>query len=146
MSIVPANPAQSMALAFMQALWAGDVETTDRLFAPDARWVFQYGMPQAQGSDGRVWPARDALARVIADLFGKFDPAGFVVTPTSLIGDGDLVAIEYQARGRTSRGLEYHNTYVTVLSIAGDHVLEIRPYNDTAHMLAMLGGDEERTA
>ncbi len=36
------------------------------------------------------------------------------------------------------RGAVYQNYYVTVLSIGNGLVSEIRPYSDTAHMLALL--------
>jgi ketosteroid isomerase-like protein len=124
------------ALTFMEALWAADFETTDRLFSENARWFFQLGMPQAE--DAREWPAREALRRIVDDLFGKFDPNGFNVTPTRIIGDNRDIAIEYEACGKTSFGADYQNYYVTVLTIEGGTVTEIRPYNDTAHMLQML--------
>jgi ketosteroid isomerase-like protein len=139
MSAAPANPSQAAALRFMQALWEGDQQRVDQLLTPAATWVFQMGMPQAREARGRVWPAREALARIVADLFGKFSDEGFAVTPTSLIGDGDVVVIEYQAEGTTRQGDAYFNTYVTVLELEDGRVRQIRPYNDTAHMLALLG-------
>jgi ketosteroid isomerase-like protein len=124
--------------AFMHALWAGDLETCGAMMSGDARWHFQYGMPQADLAHGRVWPAREALARLVADLFGKFDPEGFAVTLTRVIASDGAVALEYEARGRTGRGDAYHNVYVTTLTIADGKVTDIRPYNDTAHMLRLL--------
>lgn len=126
------------ALRFMQALWAGDLDTTDAMFTPDAQWHFQRGMPQADLGLGLVWPARQALRRIVDDLFGKFDPDGFVVSVVRTIADGESVAIEYRAEGRTARGEEYRNAYVTVLTVRDGHIAEIHPYNDTAHMLRML--------
>ncbi len=126
---------KDLALAFMRALWAADFEATEALLSPDATWVFQLGMPQSQQGPGRIWPARAALQRIVHDLFGKFDPEGFSVSPARLIAEGDAVSIEYEARGRTAQGQEYQNYYVTILTIRNGKVVEVRPHNDTAHML-----------
>lgn len=105
------------AIAFMAALWAGDLDAADRLLTDDATWAFQLGMPQASLRQTRIWPARDAMRRIVDDLFDKFDPEGFSVKTTQVIADGDNVAIEYEASGRTARGAAYQNYYVTVLHV-----------------------------
>lgn len=128
------------ALAFMEALWAGDLDRCDRLLAADARWFFQLGMPQAEAG-GRVQPARDAMRQLVDDLFTRFDPEGFAVDVTRVIGDEGAIAIEYEARGRTGRGRAYENHYVTVLVMRGGSVAEVRPYNDTRHMLELLNDE-----
>jgi ketosteroid isomerase-like protein len=129
---------RATAQRFMAALWAGDLAACDAMMAADATWHFQLGMPQAQLGRGRIWPAREALQRIVDDLFGKFDPAGFTVTLTRIIGDEGEIAIEYSARGRTAKGADYENYYVTTLGLVGGLVTEIRPYNDTMHMLRLL--------
>ena len=132
------------ALAFMQALWASDTAAADSMLTDDATWAFQLGMPQAALRDDRIWPAREAMRQIIADLFGLFDPEGFSVETTRIIvgasvaGQDRDVAIEYQASGRTAKGAEYRNFYVTLLRVRGDKISDIRPFNDTQHMLAML--------
>ena len=128
-------------LAFMAALWAGDVHAVDALLAPGAVWRFQLGMPQATTGPGRVWPARDAVRSILSGLFTRFDPDGFAVAVTRAICEGETLAIEYEARGRTLTGRSYRNYYVTVLKIVDGLVVEVSPYNDTAHMFAMLEGD-----
>jgi ketosteroid isomerase-like protein len=130
--------AGDISLAFMQALWAGDLDACDAMLTGDALWYFQLGMPQAEQSPGRIWPARDAMRAIVADLFDKFDPDGFTVSPSRIIAEGNSVAIEYEANGHTARGEIYQNFYVTTLTIDDDKVCEVRPYNDTMHMLKML--------
>jgi ketosteroid isomerase-like protein len=130
---------RAIAHAFMHALWAGDLAACGQMLSADAVWHFQLGMPQAKLGHGRIWPARDALQRIVDDLFGKFDPAGFAVTLTKVIGGQGDIAIEYEARGKTAKGADYQNYYVTVLTVEGGQITAIRPYNDTMHMLALLG-------
>jgi ketosteroid isomerase-like protein len=132
------SDAGAVGLAFMQALWAGDLDKCDAMLTEDAQWYFQLGMPQAQGERGRIWPAREAMRSIVAELFGKFDPEGFSVTPSRIIAQGASVAIEYEANGRTAKGATYQNFYVTILTIADDRVSAVSPYNDTMHMLTLL--------
>ncbi|MFZ4748447.1 MAG: nuclear transport factor 2 family protein [Sphingomonas sp.] len=130
--------ARETALAFMNALWAGDMNAAGALLTEDAIWLFQLGMPQAHMRESRIWPAREAMQSIVDDLFGKFDPEGFTVTVTRTIAEGEDVAIAYEANGRVADGRPYHNFYVTLLRVRHDKVCEVSPQNDTAHMLAML--------
>jgi ketosteroid isomerase-like protein len=130
--------ARETALVFMNALWAGDMDAAGALLTEDATWVFQLGMPQAHMRESRIWPAREAMQRIVDDLFGKFDPEGFTVTVTRTIAEGDDIAIAYEANGRVAGGRPYHNYYVTLLRVRGDQVCEVAPHNDTALMLGML--------
>jgi ketosteroid isomerase-like protein len=129
---------KEIGLAFMNALWAGDVDTCHAMMSDDALWHFQLGMTQAKLGRGHVWPAREALQRIIDDLFGKFDESGFSVEASRVIADVASVAIEYEANGRTSKGDVYRNFYCTTLTVTDGKVTEVRPYNDTAHMLSLL--------
>jgi ketosteroid isomerase-like protein len=135
------NEVGNIGLAFMQALWAGDLTACDAMLTDDATWFFQLGMPQALGDRGREWPAREAMRAIVDDLFDKFDPEGFTVEVSRIIAEGSWVAIEYEANGRTAKGAAYRNFYVTTLTVDGDKIGEVRPYNDTLHMLRMLKPD-----
>ena len=75
------SDAGAVGLGFMQALWAGDLDKCDAMLTEGAQWYFQLGMPQAQGERGRIWPAREAMRSIVAELFGKFDPEGFFGHP-----------------------------------------------------------------
>jgi ketosteroid isomerase-like protein len=133
------NADGQVGLRFMQALWAGDTEGCGRMMTDDARWYFQLGMPQAKLGRGRIWPAREAMQRIIDDLFGKFDDSGFSIEVHNIVAESGHVAIEYEANGRIADGRPYQNFYVTFLRIDNGLVSEIRPYNDTGHMLTLLG-------
>lgn len=124
---------------FMRAFWDGDLAGAEEWLADDARWVFQPSMPYvAEG--GPVWSAREAIRRITADLFGAFDPAAnFQVIVTSMIGDGASAALEYHAEGRLIGGEAYANRYAACFTVHDGKVTEVRPYNDTKHMLALIG-------
>lgn len=128
-----------VAHSFMRAFWDGDLARADEWLTDDALWIFQPSMPYvAEG--GAVWPAREAMRRITADLFGAFDPsADFRVVVTSMIGDGASAALEYHAEGRLIGGGAYANRYAACFTVRGGKVAEVRPYNDTKHMLALIG-------
>lgn len=133
------SDAKQVALAFMHAFWRSDLAAAEAMLADDATWVFQLGMPYA--ADGRrVWPLAEAMHRIVDDLFTAFDPEfGFQVTVTSAIAEGDEVALEYSATGRIRNGADYRNHYAARLTVREGKVAQLRPYNDTKHMLDALG-------
>lgn len=132
------TPTRDTALRFMQALWAGDLDTTDAMFTPARSGISSAGVPQANLGLGLIWPARPARRQIVDDLFGKIRSRRLHRQCHSHVDDGESVAIEYQAEGRTARGEDYRNVYVTVLIVRDGRIAEIHPYNDTAYMLRML--------
>lgn len=128
------------ALAFMTALRAADLATTDAMMSEDAIWSFQLGMPQASlPAPGGSGPRAKHHAASLPTCSASSMPTA------SRSDDADdrrhpRIAIEYEACGRTSRGTVYPNYHVTTLTIENGKLTEIRPYNDTAHMLAAFGG------
>ena len=127
-----------IAHAFMRAFWDGDLVQAERWLTTDAAWVFQPSMPYA--AEGAVWPARAAMRRIVADLFGAFDAdAGFDVTVTHAFGDATNAALEYRAAGRLADGRDYANIYAACFTARDGKVAEVRPYNDTRHMFALIG-------
>lgn len=139
------SEAKRVALDFMRAFWRSDLDAAEAMLAPDATWVFQLGMPYA-AEGGRVWPLAEAMRRIVADLFTAFDPErGFAVELTSAIAEGGEVALEYSATGWIRGGAEYRNHYAARLTVRAGRVAELRPYNDTKHMLdALVGADQAK--
>lgn len=130
--------AVNVARTFMEAFWKGDLAAAELYLTADATWVFQPSMPYA--TENPVWPARAAMHRIVADLFGAFDPdAGFDVTVTHAFGDADEAALEYRATGRLADGRAYANIYAACFTVRDGKVAQIRPYNDTQHMFALIG-------
>lgn len=124
---------------FMRAFWDGDLTRAEEWLADDALWVFQPSMPYV-ADGGAVWPAREAMRRITEDLFGAFDPAAdFRVTVTNMFGCGASAALEYHAEGQLPGGGAYSNRYAACFTVRDGKVAEVRPYNDTKHMLALIG-------
>ena len=136
--------AAQTALCFMRAFWDGNLADAEEYLTADATWVFQPSMPYV-AEDGPVWPAREAMRRIVADLFGAFDDASpFKVTVTNSFGDATQAVLEYRAEGRVIGGEPYTSRYAACFTVRDAKVAEVRPYNDTKHMFAMLGGEPRK--
>ncbi len=126
---------------FMRAFWDGDLASAEANLTPDATWVFQPSMPYVAEA-GPIWPERDAMHRITADLFGAIDPdVPFEVIITNALGDATRAVLEYEAEGRVLGGEPYANRYAACFTVRDGKVAEVRPYNDTKHMYErLLGG------
>jgi len=92
---------------------------------------------------GRSWDAREALQRVVDDLFATFDADGpLTVTLTGTLADGNEVAVEYSAHGTVRGGRVYNNDYVMRVSIGADGLItRMVPYNDTRLLWRLMMED-----
>ncbi|MBT8445720.1 MAG: nuclear transport factor 2 family protein [Gammaproteobacteria bacterium] len=130
---MPANA--RTALRFLQRFWASDAAGATGLCTPDARFVFARSLPYDRES-----PVAEAITRISDDMFTSFDPEGFSIDVHSIIAEGDEVAAEYTATGRTRDGRVYENDYVMKFTLRDGSIARIRPYTDTLHLTRILGG------
>jgi ketosteroid isomerase-like protein len=127
-------------IAFLQAFWAAEEAAWEKHLAPDARFLFAPSLPYArEGSRGRDWDARVALRRIVDDLFSVFAPPGLHVELTSAFAEGNEVAVEYTARGRTLNGKTYENYYLMRASVRDGLIVRLVPYNDTRQLELLMG-------
>jgi ketosteroid isomerase-like protein len=74
--------------------------------------------------------------------FGRMR-AGFVggklsMTVSSVIAEGNKLAVEFESHAETKAGKTYNNKYHAVWEFRGDEVREVRSYSDTAHAMAVI--------
>lgn len=132
---------KQVALTFLQAFWRADLETSFTLLTPDAKFLLMPTAAEQRENDARV-----ALRMIVDSLFSRFDPAtGLHCEVTSLIAEGNEVAIEYTARTRTFRGEPYENFYSAHLTIRDGQVAMLRTYADTRYINRMLSRRERQT-
>ena len=126
-------------VAFLQAFWREDLETAFMHLAPDALFCFAPSLPYT-AERGREWPARDALERIVADMFTTFDADGpLAVTLTDTLAEGTDVMAAYTARGTVRGGRVYENDYVMRAGIGADVLIaRLQPYNDTRHLWTLM--------
>lgn len=121
---------KQIAQGFLQAFWAGAPQDGVKLCAPDAVWTFQKSLRSP-----RYAPVGEAIDWLMAKLVGEFDPdSGYDVELHNVIADGDEVAMEYTARGRTRRGEIYENNYLVRFTITNGRIVSVRPYFDTHYV------------
>lgn len=123
----------AVALSFLRAFWDADVEEAMRYCATGATWQFARSLPY-----GRDCDIREALERIIADMFCSFDPDGFRIDlRNELSADGEVV-VEYAAHGRTRAGQSYDNDYVMCMTVSDGKIVSVRPHTDTLHLARLL--------
>ena len=124
---------KDVARAFFAAFWIADMAGTRRWLAPGARFLM---MPTV--ADQRDNDAAAALQRIIDTMFTGFDDTGLDCEITSLIAEGDEVAMEYIARARTRQSRDYRNFYSAHLTIRDGLITMLRTYADTRYLTDLL--------
>jgi ketosteroid isomerase-like protein len=133
-----ADANKNVALAFFKAFWDADMVGTISHLAPGATFLM---MPTV--ADQRINDAATALQRIIDTMFIGFDPAdGLKCEVTSIIAEGNEVAMEYTARARTRSGKRYENFYSAHLTIVGGKITVMRTYADTTYLKTLLMSPE----
>jgi ketosteroid isomerase-like protein len=129
------------AVACLQALWRADLPACFAHLAPDARFIFAPSLPYSE--QGRSWDAREALQRIVDDLFATFDADGpLTVTLTGTLAEGREVAVEYSASGTVRGGRVYNNDYIMRISVGEDGLIRrMAPYNDTRLLWKLMMED-----
>lgn len=122
-------------LAFFRAFWSADEAALDRMLAPDAIFLM---MPSF--SADRITDARATLHGIITGLFSRFGTEEpLACTVSALLADGDEVALEYTARGRTVADEAYENHYSAHVTLTADGLVHaLRIYTDTSYIQAKL--------
>ena len=135
------DAAEEAALSFLRGFWASDLDEAMRHAAPDASWVFARSLPYE-----RELPAREAMQRILDDMFESFDPEGFRIEHRACVSDGETVMVEYSAHGSTRSGRPYDNDYVMSISVADGKVTSVRPHTDTLHLVQLLMDEPQQEA
>ena len=125
---------RQVALDFFRAFWATDLDAAFAWLTPDARFLLMPTVAPVRDND-----ARTALTQIIDTMFSAFAAdEGLNCTVTSLVADGDEVAMEYVARARTRSGQAYENFYSAHLTLREGKIAVLRTYADTKYLFERL--------
>jgi ketosteroid isomerase-like protein len=125
---------KDLALAFFNAFWVTDMATVKAHLAPGAKFLMMPTVAEQREND-----AAEALQRIIDTMFIGFDPAvPLKCEVTSIIAEGDEVAMEYIARARTRSGKPYQNYYSAHLTFKDGLITLMRTYADTTYLKTLL--------
>lgn len=68
---------------------------------------------------------------------------GLKLAPTSMVAEGDRVAVELSGHGVLKDGRAYENLYHIVLTFKGRQIIAVREYHDTLYAkLVLIDGQE----
>jgi uncharacterized protein len=117
---------------YVAAVEQRDMQTVRELFAEDATWWLGGELPLSG-----TWRGRDAI---LGDFLGSiprlYDPDSISLEITSLIADGDLVALEWTSRAVTVAGEDYENRCAGVFTVRDGRIVAVREYMDTQYAAA----------
>lgn len=116
------------------AAWAGgDGNAFFRLLADDVRWTV-IGTTEISGSFTSRQEFLDKAAGKIRSVLAR----SLVPNLVSLLADGDLVSIQWEAQSETKSGLPYRQTYSWVVRFEQGRIVEGTAYLDTELLTAVL--------
>jgi ketosteroid isomerase-like protein len=120
---------------YVAAVETGDTDTIRDCFDEDATWWLGGELPLSG-----TWRGREAI---LGDFLGSlprlYEPGSIDVTITSLLADGDKVALEWISRARTVAGEEYENYCAGVFTVRDGRIVAVREYMDTQYAAAKFG-------
>lgn len=98
-------------------------------FAEDATWWLRGELPISG-----TWRGRDAiLGDFLATAMRFYEPGSVDLEVTSLLADGDAVALEWTSRARTVSGDPYENHCAAVFRVRDGRIASVREYMDTLY-------------
>ena len=117
---------------YVTAVEKRDMDTVSGLFAEDATWWLGGELPLSG-----TWRGRDAI---LGDFLGSiprlYQPETISIEITSLIAEGDVVAMEWTSRALTAAGEEYENQCAGVFTVRDGKIAAVREYMDTQYAAA----------
>ena len=80
---------------------------------------------------------RAEMRPALDELFAIFN-GGLRMESKSLIGEGDMVAVEARSHGVTRSGRHYENEYHILFRFRDGEIVELREYTDPMHAVDVL--------
>jgi uncharacterized protein (TIGR02246 family) len=114
---------------YVAAVQAGDAETIRDCFAPDAVWQLDGELPISG-----TWRGREAITtEFLASAMSYYQPGSVSLQITSIIAEGQKVAMEWTSRARNRRGEPYENHCIGVFSVRDGKIAHVHEYMDTLY-------------
>ena len=117
---------------YVSAVEAGDEHAIRESFAESATWQLDGELPISG-----TWHGRETImTEFLATAMSYFEPGSVTLEITSLIAEGEHVAMEWTSRARTKRGNEYENYCIGVFTVREGKIEHVREYMDTLYASA----------
>jgi len=125
---------KKVVLGFVEALSSGNIEAAKAALADDATWWIPGSLPVSGTHRGKKAIFEDFLGQ--AQAF--FQPNSVSIQVRNAIGEGDMVAVEWIARGKSAKGRTYENYYHLMFELKNGKIQAIREYVDTLYAKEVL--------
>ncbi len=125
---------KSVVLGFVEALSSGSLEAAKAALADDATWWIPGSLPVAGTHRGKKAIFEDFLGQAQS----LFQPNSVSIQVRNTIGEGDCVAVEWIARGKSAKGKNYENYYHLMFEVKNGKIQAIREYVDTLYAKEVL--------
>ena len=112
---------RKVVLNFIEAFSRGDAAAADQCLAPDA-------MTHAKGFGMLSGPRPRELILATTAAFKDLIPNGLSPTFTSVIADGDRVAVEFVGGATLINGEDYSNEYCMVFTLSDGKIKSVNEY------------------
>jgi uncharacterized protein (TIGR02246 family) len=114
---------------YVAAVQAGDADAIVDCFAVDAVWRLDGELP-IYGT----WQGRDAILNdFLATAMRYYQPGSVQLTITSLVAEGERVAMEWTSQARNTRGEPYENHCIGMFSVRDGRIAHVHEYMDTLY-------------
>ncbi|MDY0964065.1 nuclear transport factor 2 family protein [Massilia sp. CFBP9026] len=125
---------KSLVGRFLSQFEKGGINELFDMMSNEATWWVN-GKPHLFAFAGLK--TRDEMRPALEELFAFFN-GGIRMELKSLIGEGDMVAVEARSYGVTTSGKHYENEYHILFRLRDGEIVEIREYTDPMHAVEVL--------
>ena len=115
---------------FFEAFSRGDIDGVLARMTDDATWWVAGRIEGMSGTNTK--PQLGALLQAVKPMYTQ---GALQITPTSMIAEGDKVAVEAKSYAELVNGGVYANEYHFLIGLRDGLVQSVREYSDTHHML-----------
>jgi len=125
---------KKVVLGFVEALASGNLDALKAALADDVTWWIPGSLPVSGTHRGKK--------AIFEDFLGKaatlFEPRSLSIQVRNTIAEGDCVAVEWVARGKSAKGKPYENYYHLMFEVKNGKIQAIREYVDTLYAKEVL--------
>ena len=125
---------KKVVLGFVEALSSGNIEAAKAAFTDDATWWIPGSLPVSGTHRGKKAIFEDFLGQAQT----LFQPNSVSIQVRNAIAEGDCVAVEWVARGKSTKGKSYENYYHLMFEVKNGKIQAIREYVDTLYAKEVL--------
>jgi uncharacterized protein len=125
---------KKVVLGFVEALSSGNLDAVKAALADDATWWIPGSLPVSGTHRGKKAIFEDFLGKAVT----LFEPRSLSIQVRNAIAEGDCVAVEWVARGKSAKGKNYENYYHLMFEVKNGKIQAIREYVDTLYAKEVL--------